>query len=187
MSDATAKEVVERLKAQIRIACEDMTNDRPSGSIIAKGCEAAGYVDPEDAAEGFVIDIADRILAMDPQGSLIEAQAADLARVRHAIGSFTNATVGDLAGAIDLISMRCALAENRAAAAEAALAKAVAAEREACAILSDRVSETQSAGWAENPKTVGCGGAIAASNTGLFISQAIRARTATQKEPGHEG
>lgn len=61
--------------------------------------------------------------------------------------------------------------ESRALAAEAALA----AERERAAGIAERLSQAQAAGWRENPKTDGCGGAIAASNTGVFIAAAIRA------------
>lgn len=38
-----------------------------------------------------------------------------------------------------------------------------------------KVAECQAQGWRENPKTDGCGGAIAASNTGLLTVQAILA------------
>lgn len=101
--------------------------------------------------------------------ALIEAQAADLARVKRKCGEELSAR---LVGEVK---------------AETALAKAVADENEACARLAGRISEAQAVGWAENPTINSCGGRIAASNTGLFISQAIRARTAAQKDQGHEG
>lgn len=35
-------------------------------------------------------------------------------------------------------------------------------------------SQAHAEGWRENPSKYGCGGAVAASNTGFFIIQAIR-------------
>ncbi len=57
----------EGIKGAIRLACEDMTDDRPSGSILRKGCEAAGYHDPDDAAEAFVDYISERVIALLPE------------------------------------------------------------------------------------------------------------------------
>lgn len=51
------------LKAAIRRATADEVDSSPNGDIIVKGCVAADYVDPEDAAEAFVDDIADKVIA----------------------------------------------------------------------------------------------------------------------------
>lgn len=53
----------EAIKAAIRRGCADELNGRSCGDIVVKGCEAAEYVHPEDAAEMFVECIADEVLA----------------------------------------------------------------------------------------------------------------------------
>jgi hypothetical protein len=58
-----------------------------------------------------------------------------------------------------------------------AIEAAVAAEREACAKVAEDISQVHAKGWYENPKPDGCGGGIAASNTGFFIAAAIRSRS----------
>lgn len=45
---------------------------------------------------------------------------------------------------------------------------------ERAADIVERVAKAQSEGWRERPKEDGCGGAIAASNTGFLAAQAIR-------------
>ena len=54
---------IEAVKAAIRRACADEVNGRPNGDIIVKGCEAAEYVNPEDAAASFVDSIAEEVCA----------------------------------------------------------------------------------------------------------------------------
>jgi hypothetical protein len=64
----------------------------------------------------------------------------------------------------------------------AAIAKAILAERERCAQIADDISSVQARGWEKNPKKDGCGGAIAAANTGSFIATAIRLTTLPHQE-----
>lgn len=52
------------LKNAIRRGTADEVNGKPCGNIIVKGCEAAEYVDPDDAAEMFFECIADEIDAL---------------------------------------------------------------------------------------------------------------------------
>jgi hypothetical protein len=52
---------------------------------------------------------------VDRAADLLAHQSARLEEVAGAIGGFTNVTGGDLAHAVDLISLRCATAENAAA------------------------------------------------------------------------
>lgn len=54
---------LEAVKKAIRDGAADELNGAPCGSIIVKGCEAAEYVHPEDAAEMFVECIADEVMA----------------------------------------------------------------------------------------------------------------------------
>jgi len=54
---------------------------------------------------------------------------------------------------------------------------AIEAEREECAKVALEVAAGQREGWELHPKTDGCGGSIAASNTGHHIAAAIRSRT----------
>ncbi|PYF04977.1 hypothetical protein BJ122_102203 [Rhodopseudomonas faecalis] len=49
--------------AAIEAGGADETNGKPAGDIIEKGCEAAGYIHPADAANEFCLEIADAILA----------------------------------------------------------------------------------------------------------------------------
>lgn len=74
---------IEAVKAAIRRACADEVNGRPNGDIIVKGCEAAEYVNPEDAAASFVDSIAEEVcaaLSASPPGAIApgveEIQAA---------------------------------------------------------------------------------------------------------------
>lgn len=53
----------EIIKTAIRHGCADELNGNPCGDILVKGCAAAEYVHPEDAAEMFVECIADEVLA----------------------------------------------------------------------------------------------------------------------------
>lgn len=53
---------------------------------------------------------------------------------------------------------------------------------EAAATLAEDIGGTQAAGWDKNPMVEGCGGAIAASNTGHHIATAIRSLA---DEPHH--
>ena len=48
----------------IRRGTADEVNGKPCGNIIRKGCEAAEYVDPDDATEMFFACIADEIEAL---------------------------------------------------------------------------------------------------------------------------
>lgn len=55
-----------------------------------------------------------------------------------------------------------------------AIERARVEERERAAELAESISQAQAAGWYQNPSPSGCGGGIAASNTGFFIAAAIR-------------
>lgn len=47
-------------------------------------------------------------------------------------------------------------------------------ERELCAKMAEETAQSYAKGWYDNPRQDGCGGGIAASNTGTFIAAAIR-------------
>lgn len=69
--------LVEELRAAILRATADEVNGQPNGDIIVKGCEAAEYCDPEDAAAAFVDSIIDEVKPF------LEAQARELASLRN--------------------------------------------------------------------------------------------------------
>lgn len=63
---AVEREAVEQADVfqAIHDACADEYNGAPCGDIIIKGCEAAGYIDPESAADSFKAEIAAKVLAL---------------------------------------------------------------------------------------------------------------------------
>lgn len=45
--------LLDQIRDAIRRAMADTLNGQPNGNIVVKGCIAANYVDPEDAAANF--------------------------------------------------------------------------------------------------------------------------------------
>lgn len=58
----TASLVSELRKAILRATADEL-NGQPNGNIITKGCEAAEYVDPDDATGAFVDSIVDEVVS----------------------------------------------------------------------------------------------------------------------------
>ena len=59
----------DRIFQAIHDAMQDEIDGKPCGCIIEKGCEAAGYCDPESAADAFKADAATRIDNLLNEGS----------------------------------------------------------------------------------------------------------------------
>jgi len=86
MTDRSVPEgLVEELRAAILRGAADELNGKPNGDIIVKGCEAAEYVDPEDAAAAFVDSIVDEVRP------LLEANARELVQASKELDAISAA------------------------------------------------------------------------------------------------
>lgn len=79
----------------IHDAMADEINGEPSGDIIEKGCEAAGYCDPESAADAFKAAAVQAILSLHPSTEAADTTAALVAE-RDALAK----RVGELEAAL---------------------------------------------------------------------------------------
>jgi len=59
----------------IHLACQDETAGKPAGCIIEKGCEFAGYCDPESAADAFKAGIVEAVIAALAQSTQAGGEA----------------------------------------------------------------------------------------------------------------
>lgn len=68
------------LTLAVQIATNDALNGKPDGNIITKGCEAAGYVDADEATDHFIKAVVDGVLKVlsDYGDDLLNDLAIDL-------------------------------------------------------------------------------------------------------------
>jgi hypothetical protein len=69
---------LDAVELAVGAAFNDELNGQPNGNIITKGCKAAGYVDPDAAADAFVIGAALAAISVlkEPTPEMLEAGEA---------------------------------------------------------------------------------------------------------------